>query len=146
MEIKINIDDYLSHEEKKQLCIDYVKEVLRGDERHRERVLSNMAYNAAYAIIDDSLTQKDFENIKERTIKAIKNFNGFGIFRKKDAWGSEDSVAYLEVKRAVEEHKHLIKPLVKKAILEKNYSDELPDAAGYIGDCIVDAIKKGLGA
>lgn len=144
MEATINIDDYLSNEEKKELCIEYVREVLRGDAHQRERVLSNMAYEAAFSILDSALTEEMMKIVKEKAFAQIEKVTDFHIFRKKDAWGQEDSVAYLEVKKAVEEHKHLINPLVKKAILEKDYATELPKSADYVGDVLIDALVKGL--
>ena len=102
MNIEINIDEYVSEEEKKSLCIEYIREVLRGDgnKNHKERVLSNMAYNASYKLIDEALTKEDLKTIRATTKKLIQDKNGFGIFRKKDAWGEEDSAAWLEVKKA----------------------------------------------
>jgi hypothetical protein len=144
MNIELNIDDYLSYDEKKQLCIDYVNETLRGDIHHKERVLSNMAYEAAFAILDSVLTPEMMTSIREKATEQITKVSDFAIFRKKDAWGAEDSPAYLEVKKAVEENKHLIAPLVKKAIQEKDYSAELPKTADDVGYVLVDALVKGL--
>lgn len=146
MTVEIDIDDYLSNEEKKQICIDYVKETLRGDRSHEERVLSNMAYNAAFAILDSVLTQEMMESIRAKATEQITKVSDFGIFRKKDAWGQEDSLAYLEVQKAVTEHKHLINPLVKQAILEHDYEKDLPDCGDNLSYCIIDALKKGLNA
>lgn len=144
MKATIDIDDYLSYEEKKELCIEYVRKVLRGDKHQEERVLANMAYEAAFAILDSVLTDEMMNLVKEKALEQIQKVSDFHIFRKKDAWGQEDSVAYLEVKKAVEEHKQLINPLVKKAILEKDYISELPKTADAVGDVLIDALVKGL--
>ncbi|MDH4127661.1 MAG: hypothetical protein OEV44_02825 [Spirochaetota bacterium] len=144
MKIEINIDDFLSYDEKKQLCIDYVKETLRGDRTQKERVLGNMAYSAAFSIFDSALTPEMLEQVRGKVKEVISNASEFGIFRKKDAWGQEDSAAYLEVKKAVEENKHLIAPLVKKAILERDYLKDLPKTSDYFGEVIVEALIKGL--
>ena len=144
MTIELDIDDYLSYDEKKQLCIDYVKETLRGDPRQEERVLGNMAYSAAFAILDSVLTPEMMQSIRETATEQISKVSDFHIFRKKDAWGQEDSPAYVEVRNAVNEHKHLINPLVKQAILEHDYEKDLPDAGENLSWCIIDALKKGL--
>lgn len=145
MKIEINIDDYLTEDDKKQLCIDYVRETLRSDDRNKERILNNMAYFASFQIIDSALTPELMSIIREKVAKQIMNLSDFGIFRKKDAWGHDDSAAYLEVKKSVEEHKHLINGLVKKAIMERDYLKDLPDTSEQIGDCVIDALKKGFG-
>lgn len=144
MTVEIDINDYLSEEEKKQLCIDYVKETLRGDANQEERVLGNMAYSAAYAILDSVLTPEMMTQVRELATKAILKSTDFGIFRKKDAWGGEDSPAYLEVKRAVDENKHLIGQMVKKAMLERDYLKDLPQSSDYIAEVIIDALARGL--
>lgn len=143
--IEIDIDDYLTEEDKKELCKEYVRETLRGDSNHKERVLSNMAYGASYKILDDSLTSEDMSTIKAQAKKALLDKNSYlSVFRKKDAWGGEDSEAYLEVKKAVKEHKHLISDLVKKTITDRDYHKDLDNNADYIGDVLIDALKKGL--
>lgn len=146
MKVAIDIDEYLTEADKKELCIEYVKEILRGDRHHEERVLSNMAYNAAFSILDSVLTPEMLQQIKEKATEQITNASDFGIFRKKDAWGQEDSPAYLEVQKAVAEHKHLINPLVKKAMLERDYLGDLPKSADYIAEVVIDALTRGLNA
>jgi hypothetical protein len=146
MKVEIDIDDYLSEDEKKELCKEYVRVTLRGNENHKARVLSNMAYSAAFAILDSTLTPEMLETVRNKTVEQIGNITDFHIFRKKDVWGQEDSIAYLEVKKAVEENKHLIAPLVKKAMVEYDYLGELQNSSNYIAEVIIDAIAKGLDA
>jgi len=144
MTVEINVGDFLSDDEMKQICIDYVKETLRGDAHQEERILGNLAYSAAFAILDSALTPEMMATIKEKATEQIAKVTDFHIFRKKDAWGEEDSPAYVEVQKAVNEHKHLINPLVKKAILERDYAKDLPDSADNLSWCIIDALKKGF--
>ena len=146
MQVEINIDDYLTDHEKKELCIEYVKETLRGSGKanHEERVLSNMAYHCAETILDSVLTTEMMETVRKKAAEVMTESTHFGIFRKKDAWGQDDSPAYKEVLRSVEEHKHLINPLVKQAIIDRDYLKDLPDSSDYMADMIIEAIKKGL--
>lgn len=141
--IEININDYLSKEEIKELCIEYVKDTLKGNKHHEERILNNLGYHASYAILDSVLTQEMMEIVRKRVLKQITDCD-FGIFRKKDAWGSEDSEAYLEVKKAVAEHKHLISGLVKDCILKKDYEAEINENGSYLVDFLIEALKTGL--
>jgi hypothetical protein len=104
-----------------------------------------MAYHASYQILDSVLTEDMMNIVRKKVQKQIESAD-YGIFRKKDAWGSEDSEAYLEVKKAVSEHKHLINSLVEKAIKERDYSQELADNSDCIADCLIDALKKGFSA
>ena len=142
--LTVNVLDYLSQSEIKSLCADYVRELLRGrSDFNKERVLYNIAYNAAFAIMDSVLTGDDMRKVREKVKAVIIDPGSYGIFRKKDAWGAEDSPAYLELLRATEEHKHLISPLVKQAIEQHNYENDLPTAE-YIGEAILAALAIGL--
>jgi hypothetical protein len=145
MLVEINIDDYLSEHEKKQICLDYFRGLISGaDTSSRERILSNLAYSAAFAIYDEALDEEMKTTIRNKVASIIKDESHFGVFRKKDAWGQEESEAYLEVKKAVAEHKHLINDLVKKAIIERDYFKDIDDHSSYIGDVVVQALRDGL--
>lgn len=146
MKIEINIDDYVSDQDKRSLCLEYIREILRGDgnSNHKERVLSNMAYNSAYRLLDDALTKEDLKTIRTKTKKIIQDKSSYGIFRKKDVWGQEDSVAWVEVKNAIETHKHLISDLVKDAILNRDYEDDLNSYEDYFIYSVIEIFKKGL--
>ena len=144
MKVEIDIDDYLSYEEKKELCVEYVRNTLRGKSGHEERVLSNMAYSCAFAILDSVLTPEMMDTIRNKVEEVISDPSKFEIFRRKDAWGAEDSPAYIEVVKAINEHKHLINPIVKKMILERDYLKDLPNEAEYIGEILIDALGRGL--
>lgn len=143
MMIEIDIDNYLTDEDKKQICIDCFKSLMVAN-LHKERILSNMAYDAAFHIIDSALTPEMMESIRKKIPEIIADVSSFDIFRKKDAWGSEDSEAYLEVKRAVAEHKHLISGKVKDAILARDYTNDIDNITGSVGDIIINALKYGL--
>lgn len=144
MKIEIDIDNYLSEAEKKEICIEYFRELLIGNDHHKERILSNMAYDAAFHIIDSALTPEMMTDIRKKIPEIISDVSSFNIFRKKDAWGSEDSEAYLEVKKAVAEHKHLISGKVKDAILARDYTNDIDNITGSVGDIIINALKFGL--
>lgn len=142
-EITIRVEDYLSNEEIKEICKDYVRSTLYGhSDAHKERVLLNMAYNSAHSIIDDILTDVDKVRLRKDVLKLLKNPSSTMIFRKKDAWGSEDSAAYLEVKRTVAENLDLIRSRVIEAIQLRDYSNDIPRAGDAIMSFIADAITQ----
>jgi len=138
--IEIDIDDYLTEEEKKDLCIEYFKKALYGSDNHKERILSNLAYSAAESIIDASLTKEQLHAIKIRALEIIQNITETTVFRKKDAWGSLDSIAYTTLQEAMEENKDIIKEKVKDAILKKDYLKDLSDQKEIIREILLNAI------
>ncbi|MGD8567363.1 MAG: hypothetical protein PVJ39_04710 [Gammaproteobacteria bacterium] len=145
MKFEIDIEDYLSHEEIKDLCVEYVRKTLSGDgnEHHKERVLSNMAYNSAFAIMDEAIDKKDLQEIRNKVKDILHDPSSYSIFRKKDAWWSEDSAAYLEVKKAISKHKHVIDGLVLKAINERDYQKDVSDP-DYLVGAIMEIFKLGI--
>lgn len=145
MKTEINIEDYLSASEIKEICVDYVKEILRsGGAPQNERVLGNIAYHCAFAILDEALAETEKQIIREKIRGLLSNPGSYCIFRKKDAWGAEDSPAYAEVKRAVEEHKHLISPLVKQAIVGRDYEADLTPLMEDLGSTLMQILFDGL--
>lgn len=143
---EINVLDYLNEDEIRDICVNYIQDrcynFLR-DNNEMERILSNMAYSAAFRILDSVLTPEMLEHIKIKTKKHLESDSAYGIFRRRDYWNEqEDSPAYVAQYNAMQEHKHLISPLVKKAILERDYSQDLDDVTVYMSDLISDALKK----
>ena len=142
--LTVNISDYLTDEdilnECKDQCRRSVQEYLT-DKKNMERVLSNMAYSASYKFLDDCLTDEMMSSIKLKTREIIESDSSFGLFRKKDAWGAVDSPAYSEQKRAMEEHKHLISPLVKKAIQDRDYSEALESLEYSASEIISEGLR-----
>lgn len=142
--MEINIKDYLSEEEIKEICIDYVRGLLNKNRLEEERILYNIAYNAAYKIIDDCINEDDLSIIKNKVVSILSKINNYEVFRKKDAWGAEDSIAYIELQKAINENKYLIYENVKKAITEKDYEKEFGAWEDYLGEIVLNALTIGL--
>ena len=117
MKTVINIDDYLSEEEKKEIAIDAFKESIWDslrDGRNKnktnyedyERVISNSVYHFLEDKIDTMLDCDTNEMIKSKVDDIIENYDyKFNLFRKKGAWQKEDSPAQTIAKQAVESHR-----------------------------------------
>ena len=116
MKTEIDIDDYLSEEEKKEIATDafrnsifkglIAREGNRTNYENYERVISNSVNKYLEDEIDKLLDCDTSEMIKSGVIKAIKKENySYSLFRSKNSWESEDSPAQKVAKDAVESHR-----------------------------------------
>jgi hypothetical protein len=136
--MKIDVEDYLSHEEIKDICEEQVRESVSKQLRREqdfERIFSNAAYHIMFQLIDDAFDEDIKEVLKKKTLEILNTKTEFGIFRKRDAWEKDESFAYAYVQTVVTDNMHLIhdkiiseiqripkkdlSPLIKQSILEK---------------------------
>ena len=124
--IEINIDNYLSFEEKKEIATQVFKEQIykcviedyKNDSEKRkenyERIISNSVFSYLAKEIDTIIDTDTKELIKQRTISTIKRKDyNYSLFRRKGMFETEDSPAQLVIREAVREHKDSIKQQFK---------------------------------
>ena len=133
----ININDYLTEEEKKEIAIDYFRETLKKhftDEDNgkadfeRDRHIGNIYHSIILEEVQKYLP--NFQDIiKERVIYAITNENlHFQIFRKKDDYFREkQSLALDYIEEVVKENEELIKEKTINKIATFNYDEIIID-------------------
>jgi len=141
LEKYIEIDNYLTENEIKKICIDEIKNIVRTG---GERLVNNLAYTSAAAILDGALDNDHFDQIRKRAVSIIDDLTDFTVFRKKDAWGSEDSIAYKVLQGAMDENSDLIREKVRSLIETHDFGKELNENSEYIIDVVVDALSRGF--
>lgn len=95
MNVTINLDDYITEEEKKQIAIDIFKnEVLAEVRKAPERIFSNAAYHVVYQMVDDAIAGDTSDVIRAKALHIINNLSESTVFRKADAWHNKESEAY----------------------------------------------------
>ena len=120
MKIDIDINDYLSEDEKKELAKEYfigsLEKGLKDRHSHKanydnyERIVSNSVYEFLEKKIDSFLNEDHEEMIKKQVDKIIGK-NGtytYQLFRVKSAWEKEDSPAQNILDEAVESHREIM--------------------------------------
>lgn len=114
----IDISDYFDYDEVKSI----VKCAIESEARHQvkmkrdldfERIFNNSAYHIVFEEMDKAVDYDVKEMIKTKVLEVLNTTGSFGLFRRKDAWEKEDSVAYLHLQKCVEEHKNIIEEKVK---------------------------------
>lgn len=139
--MEINISDYLSHEEIKDICKEYVADTIR---KGGERLVNNLAYECAWKILDETLTPEHFTLIKEKAEEILKDIKSYSVFRKADAWGKGESIAYIELKKAIDNNQNLIHENVAAVVAKYDYESELRNNADMFSEFLIEALKKGL--
>lgn len=141
--MNINIEDYLSENEIKEIVEeefrDRIKELFRK-EAATTRIISNLGYYNTFKIIEEVVP--DFkELIKEQTKKQCQNISSYSVFRKKDEFRREDSLAQKYLEEAVEDNKEIINEKVVEILKKLNEQDIANEICGLIEDKIDNLFK-----
>lgn len=160
METTINIDNYLTDEEQKDIIISEFRSSVRqiickngdnGIEQQVERILGNCVLHTITEMFNKHYNS-DIENIiiKHVNKTLAENNLTYHIFHKKDVWGNDDSVGTKILEKAVLNNKDVIEQRVAECIENYNISKSLEDViVSAIEDrissldSILEAINKG---
>lgn len=140
--MEIDIKEYLSPDEIKAICADHVRAMLA---KGGERIVSNLAYECAFAIIDDALPTDAKEIIRDKVAEILRKDQHYSIFRPADAWGRSPSLGHDYLMDAIRENAPLIREKVRASIESHDYTRMLrDDEPGMLVDGIIAALRKGL--
>lgn len=87
--IVIDIDEYLSENERKEIAKEAFKDACIGkfkDESEVKRIISNSAYDIVYDLVDKQFDIKLETILKDKVHEIVTNLTAFNIFKKPDAW------------------------------------------------------------
>lgn len=118
MNTTLNIQDYLSEDEIKEILIGEYRTWFRTmSEQDKLRILSNFSYDFIFKNINDNLDGKLLELTKQKTLETLEeaNFNYF-VFRPADAWSKPESVPMTMINSIVKSKHTVIEAKIDKAI------------------------------
>lgn len=140
-ELKIDVADYLSHNEIKEICIEQVKhEVAKffSNEENAQRLLSNLSYYIVFNEIDKVIpNSKDL--VISKTEEILNNIQSYSVFRD-SSYGSKKSLAYELMENAIKNNAQLINEKVKETITNKDYSKEIWDKFEELAESFISNI------
>lgn len=145
MEVSINIEDYLSKEEIKEIAKEQIaisiKEKFRK-ESDIERIITNLSYEFLFKAISEAIGKDSLEMIKDKvqTLLMDDSHISYLIWRKKDAWENEESPAVTIMNQAIKDNHNLIENKVYSLISNYNFNE----AKDEIYDILCDSISKQL--
>ena len=131
VEMTINVDDYLTEEDKKELAIDVfkgqlVKYLFNGasGEVQNDAEVQRVVGNISHKIVMNELS-KFIPNCEDMIVSKVKdtlnkaNYN-FEVFKQASAWGDKESLAVTYITQTVNDSKDLIQSKVKESISNYN--------------------------
>ena len=140
--MEIDIKEYLSPDEIKSICADHVRAMLA---KGGERIVSNLAYECAFAIMDGALPEDAKATIRRKVTETLERPQSYSIFRPADAWDRSPSLGHDYLMDAIRENAPLIREKVRASIESHDYTRMLrDDEPGLLVDGIIAAIRKGL--
>lgn len=141
MEFSINVEDYLSQEEIKEMCREHVRTLLKSG---GERVATNMAYHAAYKLVDDAFTAEDVELLRQRVKKIVTEVSSFHLFREPDVWDKEPSLAYSALQEATMENIPALQERVAQVMREYDVESAVFSNNDVFAEVVCKALRKGF--
>ena len=122
----INIKDYLSNDEIKEIVVDELRNQIKDhfkDEDRAARLLSNFSYKLIYDEIDKTIPNSR-QLIESKTKEILLDIKSYSVFRN-SSYGQTPSPAHKIMEQAVTDNKDLINGKVKETIINKDYSEEI---------------------
>lgn len=141
----IDIKDYLSQEEIKDVCKNALYQKIREDMRllNINDIIANISNADVEAMVDAYVGEDDFckTEIPKKVRNAIENISAFTVFRKADIWERQSSVAYDILEEECRASRPLIKKRVEQIINEYNFPQLERDEIMYtIADVLTDRL------
>ena len=143
--MNIDIKDYVNEEEIKDIINDEIRRSVRyhmNNEAELSRIITNISYKELWKQIELEVPNCE-KTLKEKTIERIRNISDYDIFRRKDNFGAEDSLATKLIDECVKENKNIINDKVKNIFNELSNSDLKYDIQGILEEYIEKLFEKG---
>lgn len=115
-EIIINVNDYLSKEEIKNIIISELTSQIRDTIRAQkaDNLISNVGYEIVKNIISAEI--ENYDNlIKEKVIEIINKLSSYSVFND-GSYNDKKSKGYLLMEKAVEENYPILKEKIKNIL------------------------------
>lgn len=142
MKAEIEIDNYLTEEEKKEIAIDVFRERISKDlfksnmsNIERDSEIQRIMGNISHDIVIEEMNRRisNYEEVLKAKVEETLNKSdlSYYIFKRKDAWEREESLGTTYIQEEIRANKDIIKNKVRETIA--NYDAE-EDVAKAISD------------
>lgn len=128
MEVNINIEDYLSQEEIKEIAKEQFSQAVK--ERFRkssdvERVMTNLSYEYLFKAVSETIGRDSLELIKDKVVSLLQDDShiSYLMWRRKDAWENNESPAITVMNKAIKDNEDLIKSRVYSFISNYDFNE-----------------------
>lgn len=140
-EITVNIDDYLSEDDKRRICREQFAAVAACKAKEDfERIIKNASYEIVRGEVDDLFDGNMESFLKQQIERVVSSLSAFTVFNGPDAWDKTASKGWHILQDAVQEASPLIHQRVAKLVADI----EDGELAFLIQDLLVAAIMDKL--
>lgn len=142
MELKIEITDYFSEDEIREIAEQELRAAFREQfqkEADVERVIVNLSLEYVYSLVAEQWDGNFNELLRDKVREAIEQGVHYYVFRRKNAWDRSESPAVAILDDECRNSRPLIRECVEKHIKEYQFH-ELD--RNEIGDVIYDVIME----
>jgi len=128
MEIKIDVSNYLTHEEIKEECRMAIRSIIKeqfSKESQIQRLISNLGYEFIFEAVSQEMGMDAREAISEVVFDLASDVSHirYEMWRRKDAWERTESPAITIMNEAIKENRDFIEASVRAAIKEFEFPD-----------------------
>lgn len=141
--MNINIENYLSEEEIKEICKDELRNSIKkqfSNEKDLTRIITNLSYYELWEQIENEVPNCK-KIIKEKTIEQLNKISSYDVLRRKGEFDSENSVAQDILENCVIENKNIIEDKVKEILNSLSKTDIKYDIKGIIEEYVENLFK-----
>ena len=143
--MNIDVKDYLTPEEIKDICQDALYQKIREDMRGLNiyDIIANISQSDVAAMVDAYVGEDNFckTEIPKKVRNVIENISSYTVFRKPDAWERQSSIANDILNEECRAARPLIKKRVEQIINEYDFPQLERDEIMYtIADVLTDRL------
>ena len=141
--MNINIEDYLTEEEIKEIVKEEFRDKIKESLRRNGVTtwIANMGYKNVLEIINTEIPEYE-TLVKEKTKEVIEGLSSYSVFRKADLVDREDSLGQKYLEKSVEENKEIINNKVIKIFNELGKQDISYEISNIIEEKIENMFTK----
>jgi len=152
-QIEIDINEYLTENEKKELVIEAFKEQVKSElfKSHNGTIQSDSEVQRIIGNITGQIVMNEVqkyipdceEMIKAKTIEALSKDNyTYYVFKKKDAWDKEESLAVTYMNETIINCKETFQKRIKETIENYDLSNDIAEQISNEFSQMADTIYK----
>jgi len=141
-EITIDIDYYLSDDEKRRIAMEAFREACQKKAAADfERILSNASYDLVHKEVDAAFNGDMISAVREKALKVISELGTYSVFRPGNPWDETQSKGWIYMQAALEAYKPQIHARVAEIIQGIDEVDVRDLLAQHLLDAIVARLK-----
>jgi len=117
--MEINISDYVSEEDKREIAQQAFREMCCDDfknDHERTRIISNAAYKTTYTMVDEAISEPLDCLIRDSTVRIIKELTTYTVFGRKGIYQGSDTKARGILEQCVEDNKEFLNEQIRDII------------------------------